>query len=124
MGEGMEQKVVLVVDDSSLSRLMFKGLISNFFPEWEIIEAKNADEALAGLQKHQPVIAIVDYHMPGMDGLALGRKMIEINPALVIHLVTANVHETLRESALAQGFGYINKPITEAKLTGIFKESA
>ncbi|MBF0284340.1 MAG: response regulator [Magnetococcales bacterium] len=120
----MDHKVVLVVDDSSLSRLMFKGLISNHLPEWEVIEAKNADEALNVLRKHQPAFAFVDYHMPGMDGLALAREMVALHPSLVIHLVTANVHDSLRDAALAQGFGYINKPITEAKLAAIFREMA
>lgn len=58
---------VLIVDDASTSRAIITKLLSHF--DYQVIEARNGEEALNILKEHTDVkLVITDYHMPKMDG--------------------------------------------------------
>lgn len=115
----MEQKTVLVVDDSSLVRLMMQKIFSQSFPDWRVLEAKTGEEALEATQATHPQLALIDYNMPGINGIDLAVQLMEKFPALSIHLVTANVQQKMQERAEALGIGFIKKPITQEKISSI-----
>lgn len=116
----MAEKIVLVVDDSSLARMMIRNLIAQSFPDWQVLETKSADEALAQVQGVNPAVALIDYNMPGMNGLDLALKLMEIHPTLQLHLVTANIQEKMQQRAEAAGIGFITKPVSLEKLRKAF----
>ena len=60
---------VLVVDDSKLARMVMASALRRIRPEWILIETANADEALATVDTVD--IALIDFNMPGTDGLEL-----------------------------------------------------
>lgn len=115
----MEQKTVLVVDDSSLVRLMMQKIFSQSFPDWRVLEAKTGEEALEAVQTATPHLALIDFNMPGLNGIDLAVQLQEKFPALSIHLVTANVQQKMQERAEALGIGFIKKPVTPEKITSI-----
>jgi CheY-like chemotaxis protein len=84
-------RTVLVVEDEVLVRLMMAEelRISGF----EVVEAANADEALAVLA-HVAISAIVsDIRMPGsIDGLGLAKKVREQFPHIRIVLTSGHIH--------------------------------
>lgn len=108
-------KTVLVVDDSKLSRAMINAILQQHFPEWKIIEAANAEEAL---QIDEPTIDLMtlDMNMPGMDGITLGKELRARYPQASISLITANIQNAVREKADSAGFYFVAKPITEEKI--------
>ena len=60
-------KTILILDDESAVRRSF----CDFFEDhlWEPVPAASGEEALALLQQHlQPLAAIVDVRLPGIDG--------------------------------------------------------
>ena len=107
---------VLIVDDSRLARDMVGSVIASLRPDWTILSAAGGDEALSKVGGVAPVAAIVDYNMPGMDGLTLSEKLKEQFPGLTIGILTANVQDALRKKAEALGCRFIPKPITSDKI--------
>ncbi|MBF0486617.1 MAG: response regulator [Nitrospirae bacterium] len=115
----MPQKTILIVDDSSLARMMVKNVVSQAFPQWEILEAATADDGLNKV-KNQPVsAALLDFNMPGMNGIDMAAKLMELDPKISIHLVTANIQETMRQRAEAMGIGFIKKPVSKDDIVRI-----
>lgn len=113
----MEQKIVLIVDDSSLARMMMKNIIVQSFPDWTILEAKNAEECLALVKENQVTLALLDFNMPGMNGIDLAAELMDVSPKTSIHIVTANIQEKMKLRADAMGVGFIRKPVSLEKLS-------
>ena len=86
---------VLTVDDSKLARIVVKKAVSAFKPEWRQREAGTVDEALAELGRQGVDVAIVDFDMPGRNGVDLAMAR-----------------------ARALGVTFVAKPITGANLRG------
>lgn len=109
--------LLLIVDDSRTSRMLIKGIIANLRPEWRIAEAASGDEALEKVAAECPDFVSMDVNMPGISGLeATGRIRIR-HPQIRIVLCTANVQESVRQSAERAGVHFVAKPITPASVT-------
>ena len=118
----MSEKVVLVVDDSSLARMMLRKMIADNFPEWQIIEATGGADALTKVGQMVPGLALVDYNMPDVNGLDFSVQLMERFPGLCIHLVTANIQDKMRQKAEAVGLGFIIKPLSLEKIKEAFAQ--
>jgi len=115
---------VLIVDDSKLARIVLGKTIAALQPDWARVEAPNADEAIA-LFDAQPIdVAILDYNMPGRDGLALAEELRARFPALPVAVATANVQDEIIARARAAGASFIAKPVTEEGLRGFLSGAA
>ena len=61
---------LLVADDHPLVRDALARTLGTLLPQAEIFEAADRPAAEAMLQAHAPVLALLDLHMPGMQGAA------------------------------------------------------
>lgn len=111
-----EQKTVLVVDDSRVSRLMVRQFILSKEPGWQVEEAATGEEALEKVLAIRPALILVDVNMPGMGGVAAAEQLRAACPDAHISLVTANVQNATRKRAAELGIGFMEKPITEARI--------
>jgi CheY-like chemotaxis protein len=111
-----DTRTVLVVDDSRVSRLMARQFINSKHPQWQVEEASTGEEALAKAAHLDPVLILIDVNMPGMGGLAAAEQLRGICPHAHISLVTANVQNATRNRANELGIGFMEKPITEARM--------
>ena len=109
-------KTVLVVDDSRVSRMMARQFILTRQPGWLVEEAATGEQALEMARAMSPVLILVDVNMPGMGGLAAAGHLRQMCPGAHISLVTANVQNTTRNRASEMGIGFMEKPITEARI--------
>jgi len=116
-------KQFLLVDDSRISRLMLKAIIQSQYPEWRIAEAENAKVALGMCSDGDYDFISLDMNMPGIDGLTISPQLQKACPNAKIALLTANLHERVKEQAKEQGLIFIPKPITESKILTFLKES-
>src|SRR5919106_835983 len=67
---------VLVVDDDAITRLTLGTLLTK--RGYEVLTATNGDDAYSLLQRDDaPKLAIVDWMMPGLNGIELCRKLRE-----------------------------------------------
>ncbi len=98
---------VLIVDDSKLARIVAGKAIRALQPEWERVEAANADEAMAVIAARQVDVALLDFNMPGRDGLELAAEIRALRPSMPI---------IARAQAVKAAF--VPKPLTEDALRG------
>jgi CheY-like chemotaxis protein len=113
---------VLVVDDSKLARMSIAKLLGTLRPEWTRIEAANATEALT-LQNQETVdLALVDFNMPGADGLSVAADLHASNPAMPMAIVSANNQDEIVARARALGAAFLSKPLTQQILAEFLAE--
>ena len=108
--------VVLVVDDSRTSRSIIRKVLGQLRPDWEIAESPSGDDALARLDEIKPTYVTMDMNMPGIDGVEASRQIHLRYPDLPIALCTANIQDSVKAAAAANGIHFVGKPITEAGL--------
>jgi two-component system chemotaxis response regulator CheY len=102
---------------------MVSSVVSSLHPDWTVLVAPGGAEALALVENRTPDVAILDYNMPGMDGLELARHLRVQFPTLPMGFLTANVQDSLRKKAEALGCGFIPKPITTDKIRAFLAEA-
>lgn len=114
---------VIIVDDSKLARMSVAKVLNSLHPDWTRVEATNADEALA-LVKLEPVdIALVDFNMPGRDGLTLAAELRSAAPDMPVALISANLQHEVVTRANAVGARFLPKPLTEPALAAFLVEA-
>lgn len=115
---------VLIVDDSKLARIVVGKAIAALQPDWSRVEAGNADEALALLESHAFDLAVLDFNMPGRDGLDLAEELRARFPEMPIAVATANVQDEIVARARAANAAFIPKPVTEDGMRGFISGAA
>ena len=112
----MTKMRVLIVDDSPLSREVLRRTLE-LDPRLTVAgEAKTGEEAVSQVRLLKPHLITMDLNMPGMGGMAAAEQLRQEWPAVPISLLTANVQTATRERAAALGLGFVEKPITEARI--------
>jgi ATP-dependent Clp protease ATP-binding subunit ClpA/CheY-like chemotaxis protein len=100
---------VLIVDDNKdllgLLKLAMRA------QKWEIEGASTAEEALE-IAKHRRIdVALVDYLLPDLDGLALSKQLKESLPKIEVILMSGGDLSPLEDDArTGQAFAFVEKP--------------
>jgi DNA-binding NarL/FixJ family response regulator len=93
----------LIVDDSELVRRSLRTVLQAN-PEWEICgEAADGLSAVEMFKELQPDVVILDFQMPGMNGIEAARRMSQIAPAIPIVLFTQHASPDLERHAREVG---------------------
>jgi two-component system, chemotaxis family, chemotaxis protein CheY len=103
---------ILIVDDSSVSRMVIKSRIQALEPTWDVMEASNGDEAILAVQGNNPDYITMDVNMPGMNGFSTVEQIRTFNTVSKIILLTANIQDSSREKAKNLNIHFIAKPVT------------
>lgn len=94
---------ILIVDDSSHVRHALRTCLE-LHPGWQICgEAENGLEGIEIAKREAPDIVLLDYAMPGMNGLETARAIATTSPRTAILLFTMYASDQL--SSLARQFG-------------------
>jgi DNA-binding NarL/FixJ family response regulator len=108
---------LLIVDDSKLARMSVAKVMKALYPDWTRVEAANADEALTLSGDASFDVALLDFNMPGRDGLELATDLRKAHPDMPIAIVSANHQDEIVARAKAIGASFLPKPLTEAALS-------
>ena len=112
---------ILIVDDSKLARMAVNKALNALYPDWIRLEASNAEEAVAAVKEKAPDIAVLDFNMPGRDGLDLARELRQSNPHMPVAVISANHQQEILDRARAAGATFLAKPLTEEALAEFLK---
>jgi CheY-like chemotaxis protein len=124
---GIEKRMpfrVLVVDDSKLARMAIAKALNALRPDWVRVEAANADEAMALVREEPVQMALLDFNMPGRDGLTLASELRALDPAMPVAVISANHQEEVVNRAREVGTTFLPKPLTEQAISAFLQEKA
>lgn len=106
----MRRKRILVLDDSRDILYTLEQLC--LFQNWQPFLASCFDEAVEILQNEQIDLVLVDYYMPGMNGVQVIRKIRRKMPKIPIIVLTVAEQENIFRRAMQAGASdYALKPI-------------
>ncbi|MDQ3046159.1 MAG: response regulator [Bacteroidota bacterium] len=106
-------KSILLIDDDSDDRDLFKNALSLVDTSVELECARNGVEALDQLNLHTPDIIFLDLNMPlmpGLEFLAKLKKTVDLNEIPVIIFTTSAAEKDIQETAMLDADEYIVKP--------------
>lgn len=97
-----EEMRVLVVDDTDHVRSMLVDMLE--LDGFEVVgQAASGEEAVTVATETDPQVIVMDYKMPGMDGLAAAQAIRERKPSQAIILYTAYLDPALETKAKEAG---------------------
>jgi len=103
------KKSILIVDDEEKIRDVLKIFFKT--KGYEVLEAKNGEEAIQLAQSENIAVVLLDINMPEMDGLTTLKKLRDINAKLGVVMVTGNQDDEKVKKAIELGaYGYVLKP--------------
>jgi len=100
---------ILVVDDKQMMRDSVSAVLvrAGFQP----VVAGDGETALELIARHRPAAVVTDLKMPGMDGLQLLQRIVELDTSLPVVLMTAYATVETAVTAMKRGaFDYVQKP--------------
>jgi len=117
-----KQGRLLVVDDE----LSVRDSLDKWFREegYEVGTAENANDALTLLAQLRWDAALVDIKMHGTDGIELQRRMHEIDPEIVVIMMTGYASVETAVAALKNGaYDYVTKPLDPDEIAHLIKNA-
>lgn len=109
---------VLVVDDDPLIRWSLQSVLCSEGHDVNAVDS--AENALAEVEMRSPNVAIVDFVLPGMNGLELIERMRSVCPAVKVIVITGQGSPELVERTVERDvFAYVEKPFSIKELTGL-----
>ena len=117
-----EQAKLLIVDDE----LSVRDSLGKWFREegYSVGVAENAGAALTLLAEHPWDAALVDIKMRGIDGIELQRRIREIDPNLMVILMTGYASVENAVHSLKNGaYDYVTKPLDPDEIAHLVKKA-
>jgi two-component system cell cycle sensor histidine kinase/response regulator CckA len=109
---------VLVVDDEPALR----GLVARMLrlEGHRVLEAAGGPDAIALYTQHISDIAVVvtDVVMPGMDGRVLANRLLELNPALGVVLMSGYIPKNAFDMHESPQMRFVSKPFRSSDICG------
>ena len=87
------------------------------------VEAGNADEALLQIEQQRPDIVLLDFNMPGKDGLAFAAELAQRSSRISVAVISANRQIEVIQRAQATGAAFLAKPLTEQALAEFLEDA-
>jgi DNA-binding NtrC family response regulator len=117
----MPNETVLVIDDEQLIRRSITKRLS--VAGYQVLEAEDGKTAIerAGLGVD---LAILDYRLPDMDGLSVLKQIRQIDPDVLVILLTAYASvETAVEAMKLGAYHFMNKPFDLEALAAMVEQA-
>src|SRR5215470_10829374 len=111
----LDRTLVSIVDDDSLFRESMRKLVKLL--GYTVEAFPSAADFLESRFLPETACLVADVHMPGMTGVELHGRLMELRHAIPTILVTAYPDEAVREKALKDGvICYLSKPVDDREL--------
>ena len=113
---------ILIVDDSQFMRTILQDIMKNSFPDAELSEAADGNQAIAQYRSQKPDLLLLDLIMPEKDGMEV-LKEIGRDPGKKIVVVSSVGQDEMIEQARTLGAdAYVVKPFDEKDLKSTIQE--
>lgn len=106
---------VMVVDDSGYARRTHRAILEG--GGYTVTEASTGMSAIEGYFLHRPDVVLLDLSMEDLGGLDVLRKLREIDPAVRVVVVSADVQRTTEKMVSEAGaLAFLGKPASREQL--------
>jgi len=116
------QSRLLIVDDE----LSVRDSLGKWFQEegYDVVTAESASDALTRLAESKWDAALVDIKMHGTDGIELQKRMHEVDPELIVIMMTGYASVETAVAALKNGaYDYVTKPLDPDEISHLVKKA-
>ena len=113
-GHAPASTVFIVDDDAALRRALARLLREH---GWRTVDCASAEDFLAQHDAAVPGCLLLDVDLPGLDGLALQRRLAQLGPALPIVFLTGHGDIPMTVPAIKAGaVDFLTKPVAAERL--------
>jgi two-component system response regulator MprA len=106
-------RLVLVVDDDDIIRRVVRTVLEA--DDFEVVEAKDGDEAIQKVSTEHPLVVVLDVMMPGLDGVEVCRR-VRADGTKVLMLTARDDADVEQASKDAGADGFLAKPFSSVEL--------
>lgn len=107
---------LLIVDNDRARRRETIDALTELYPQAEMLEAADADEAEALWRDHAPTLAALAFDLAGETGLEIAERLRGRNASAKLMLYSASVPESVRREAAKISCALIESPVTAEKV--------
>ena len=94
---------VLIIDDSEDDRETFRRMLSRGSTPYDVIEAESGEEGVRLYLEFQPDCVLLDYSLPGRDGVAVLQEIRKTHPFAAAVMLTGQGSETVAVGVMKAG---------------------
>ena len=111
---GPGHRILVVDDEPSIVDAVATALRYEGF---EVDEAANGRQALSSVAQHEPDLIVLDWMLPDVDGLEVGRRLrLRGFKSAILFLTAKDATENKVEALRAGGDDYVTKPFSLAEV--------
>lgn len=115
-------KKILIIDDEEESCKLLKAYLKRRGFEVEI--AFDGEEGLEKVKCSNPDLVLCDISMPGLNGVEVLKKIKELNPRIIVIMLTGfGTFESAIECLKLGAYDHIGKPVELEKLLMLIREA-
>ena len=115
-------KVAIVDDEQDMRQSISQWLALSGF---ETETFPSAEDALKSLGNDYPGLVVSDIKMPGMDGMAFLKRLMSVDSALPVIMITGHGDVPMAVEAMRGGpFDFLEKPFNPDRMTELAKKAA
>lgn len=116
---------VMVADDHPLINEFVVGMLSDAHDMEVVGVAENAEQLLQRYGELRPDLVICDYSMPGMTGIEVTEKLIQLDPNARVLILTGHQNRKLVQDAADVGaIGFVDKSVHPLELLDMIRTAA
>ena len=118
----MRKIKIMVVDDEHLIRWSLEQNLKK--QGYEVVTAGTGEDALRLAREEQPDLVLLDYHLPGINGLEVLQRLKELDEDILVIMVTAQGGLETAVNTMRHGaYDYINKPFNLDEMALVIRKA-
>ncbi len=94
---------VLVIDDNPDDREAFRRALKKSDGSYAALEAADGPSGIAMIEQHRPDCVLLDYSLPGLNGIAALQRIHEVDAFLPVIMLTGQGSEAIAVQAMKEG---------------------
>ncbi len=117
-----DKRCVLLVDNDEDALKLYGDMLAEY--EYNVLVARDGQEALQLFLEHHPHVVVTDVHMPEMNGEELFHQIMAVAPDTKVIFITGWSDIAAATRLVKSGaFDYLDKPVSLIHLVGVIKNA-
>jgi CheY-like chemotaxis protein len=115
------KKKILLVEDNPITQKLLALILEKMGLEMSIVT--NGLDAIEFTRKHSVGMILMDYQLPGMDGVSVTKQLRQLGVEIPIIALTAYFQDDIREQCLLSGMNdVLNKPFRQSEIAMMLRK--